>query len=61
VEAQLAARSADAAEIAATAYRTGRLSAVSLLLEDGASSNGLLDRAAVLQSVAARASASCAS
>jgi hypothetical protein len=53
VEAQLAAKSGEAAGIAVTAYRTGRLGMASALL-DSTSPDRFLDRASALQNLATR-------
>ncbi|MCI4062024.1 hypothetical protein MRQ36_05365 [Micromonospora sp. R77] len=52
VEAELANRDANVGEIAGVAYRTGRLSAASALL-NSSSPDGFMDRAAALDQVAA--------
>ncbi|MFC4150507.1 coiled-coil domain-containing protein [Micromonospora mangrovi] len=52
VETELAARDANVGEIAGVAYRAGRLSAASALLNSG-SPEGFMDRASALEQVAA--------
>ncbi|MEV4465755.1 hypothetical protein AB0J51_19290 [Micromonospora echinofusca] len=52
-EVELTARSAKVGEIAGAAYRTGRLSVASALLNSG-SPDGFMDRAAALDAVAAK-------
>ncbi|MFG1777065.1 coiled-coil domain-containing protein [Micromonospora sp. NPDC049051] len=52
-EVELAARTANVGEIAGAAYRTGRLSVASALLNSG-SPDGFMDRAAALDAVAAK-------